>query len=104
MGLLVATYVGEAEPDEDRKGLAGRRGGWAGGLLTFFAVGCPVCNKIVLVVLGASGAMTWFAPLQPLLQVVAVGLLLWGLRVRLRGQIECPLPDLTVNEQGEVRA
>ena len=63
--------------------------GWAGGVLTFFAVGCPVCNKLVLLALGSAGAMAWFEPVQPLLQLVALGLLVWALRVRLRGEIAC---------------
>lgn len=44
-GPLVATYVRVLEQPERA---VSRRGGWAGGLLTYFAVGCPVCNKLVL--------------------------------------------------------
>ena len=56
----------------------------AGGMLSFFAIGCPVCNKLAVLALGWGGALTYFAPIQPLLGVVALGLLsytLWG-RVR----------------------
>lgn len=85
-GLLVATYVrAPAQPDRP----ASLRGGWLGGLLTYFAVGCPVCNKLVLLALGSAGAMTWFEPFQPVLQVVAVLLLLWALRSRLLGELSC---------------
>lgn len=69
----------------------GRRHGIAGGLLTFFAVGCPVCNKLVLIALGSAGAMTWFAPLQPLLVVAGIAALGWALRTRIVGQRECPV-------------
>lgn len=90
-GLLAATYV--ASPvDPDAPGAErSRRRGLAGGLLTFFAVGCPVCNKLVLLALGSAGALTWFEPVQPLLQVAAVGLLAWALLVRLRGERSCRL-------------
>ncbi len=47
-GLLVATYVNEptgVSPRHDG------RWGSVGGALTFFAVGCPVCNKVVLLAL-----------------------------------------------------
>lgn len=91
-GLLVATYVDSPVPDLDPASSRGRRGGWLGSALTFFAVGCPVCNKLVLVLLGTSGALTWFEPVQPLLQVAAVALLGWALAVRLRGEVACPLP------------
>src|SRR5699024_8091455 len=58
----------------------------------WFAVGCPVCNKIALLALVYSGALTWFAPLQPLLAVTALALAGWALAVRLRGEISCPVP------------
>ena len=90
-GLLVATYVNPVQP-EDR---GTRRRGWIGGTLTFFAVGCPVCNKIVLVLLGTSAALTWFEPVQPVLQLVAVVLLGWALRARLQGAAACPVPSTT---------
>jgi hypothetical protein len=54
-------------------------------------VGCPVCNKLVLLALGSAGAMTWFEPVQPLLQLAAVGVLVWALDVRLRGERACPV-------------
>ena len=88
-GLLVATYV--AAPEQQGPDPAGR-GGWIGGTLTFFAVGCPVCNKLVLLALGSAGAMTWFEPVQPLLQLVAVALLAWALQRRLAGESSCPPP------------
>lgn len=90
-GLLLATYVADPTVDE-RIDPAGRRGG-IGGLLGFLAVGCPVCNKLVLLAVGSSGAMTYFAPLQPLLAAAGIVLLTVALRQRLRGQRSCPLPD-----------
>ena len=54
-----------------------------------FAVGCPVCNKVVLLALGSSGALTWFAPVQPLLAVLSIAGLAWALRVRLTNQRAC---------------
>lgn len=90
-GLLVATYVAAPTQDTDAAG----RGGWIAGALTFFAVGCPVCNKLVLVALGSAGAMTWFEPVQPVLQLVAVALLAWALRRRLLDQVSCAAPTTT---------
>lgn len=84
-GLLLATYVRTPTQVDD----SGGRAGAAGALLTFFAVGCPVCNKVVLLVLGTTGALQWFAPVQPVLAVAALVLLLWALRVRLRGEAAC---------------
>ena len=86
-GLLIATYVndGTADDDLDRPG----RAGGFGGLLSFFAVGCPTCNKLVVLALGTTGALDWFAPAQPVLAVGSLGLLGWALRARLRSASEC---------------
>ena len=66
----------------------------AGGILSFFAIGCPVCNKLAVLALGWGGAMTYFAPVQPLLGVASLGLLgyaLWG-RLRYLAPVRQPLP------------
>lgn len=106
VGLIAATYVDSplAEGEKTRRG-------FAGSVLTFFAVGCPVCNKLVLVALGTSGALTWFEPLQPALQLLALALLGWALWARLRGEIRCRLRestpddhDLTTTTEGTARA
>jgi len=97
-GLLLATYVrgeggGPLEFEETLDPHAERQaktGGMAG-LLSFFAVGCPICNKVVVIALGTSGALSWFAPVQPYLGVIALGLLTWALRARLRGEVACPV-------------
>jgi ABC-type glycerol-3-phosphate transport system permease component len=88
-GLLLATYIKEPGAEEIDK--AAKVGG-IGGFLAFFAVGCPVCNKLVLLALGTSGAMTWFAPVQPFLAVASVILMAWALRIRLRGMTSCEMP------------
>lgn len=85
-GLLLATYVRDGETAVDDRPT--RRGG-VGGLLAYFAVGCPVCNKLVVVALGTSGAMNWFAPLQPILAIGALVLLVVALRGRLRNATGC---------------
>jgi hypothetical protein len=90
-GLLFATYVREPGTTGTTAASLDRRGA-VGGLLTFFAVGCPVCNKLALVALGYTGALRWFAPVQPFLAVGGVALLFWALRSRLQGQLACPSP------------
>ena len=89
-GLLLATYV--REPGQAEPATTASRSGTIGGLLSFLAVGCPVCNKLALLALGYSGALQWFAPVQPFLAAVGVVLLAGALRQRLRGQLACPVP------------
>lgn len=105
-GLLFATYVAPTKvregDDVPTIGLSARqnkrtgRFGVVGGAFAWFAVGCPVCNKIALIALGYTGALTWFAPFQPVLAVAAVVLLAVALVVRLRGQAACPMPKRRV--------
>lgn len=100
-GLLLATYVrDDAQPQDDDDDEARRSGraGVAGAFLAWFAVGCPVCNKLALLALGYSGAITWFAPLQPVLAVIALFLTGVALVVRLRGRVACPLPSVSTPE------
>ncbi len=89
-GLLAATYVARKDGGED----LGRSGklGTAGAFVTFFAVGCPVCNKLVLLALGYTGAIQFFEPIQPYLAVGAIGLLGWALWSRVMKEATCPLP------------
>ena len=94
-GLLAATYVGDpgdpiARPD-DELDRPGKVGGVAG-LLSFFAIGCPTCNKLVLVAVGSTGALDWFAPAQPLLAFASLVLLGWALSARLRSADACRIP------------
>lgn len=46
-----------------------------GGFLSFLAIGCPTCNKLVVMLLGTSGALTIFEPIQPLIAAASLGLL-----------------------------
>ena len=87
-GLLVATYVKiDAELVEERS----LKIGGAGAFFSFLAVGCPVCNKLVLIALGYSGAIKYFAPVQPYLALIGIGLLMYALRKRLSNESSCQL-------------
>lgn len=110
-GLLLATYVRTPSPASTSTTDAGvadgpvdggplgqeteldrpARLGGVGGLLSFFAVGCPVCNKVVVIALGTVGARQWFEPIQPYLAVASIVLMAVALRARLRGSIACPV-------------
>ncbi|MFV0461936.1 MAG: hypothetical protein ACK5MP_01885 [Nostocoides sp.] len=96
-GMLFATYVRVEHAGTGRAGPVRGAGepvsktGALGGFLTYLAVGCPVCNKLALIALGYTGALRWFAPVQPYLAVLGIVLLGWALRVRLRGELACPV-------------
>ena len=102
MGLIMATYM--APPSATMTGATslapvamlppGERQtttlGTIAGLGAFLAIGCPVCNKIVLILLGTSGALTVYAPLQPAIGAASLVLLaatlVWRMRAWSRGQ------------------
>jgi hypothetical protein len=102
MGLVMATYTTPAPrtvgttplrmidaPDPGVEAGRGTALGTIGSFGAFLAIGCPVCNKIALVLLGASGAMTMYAPIQPFIGAASLallaGTLAWRLRIRARG-------------------
>lgn len=64
-----------------------------GGIAAFLAIGCPICNKLVVASLGVSGALSIFAPLQPLIGAVSLVLLAatlwWRVRQLRRPCIRC---------------
>jgi hypothetical protein len=95
-GLIVATYVKNNPGIEEE---TSAKVGGAGAFLSFLAVGCPVCNKIALLALGYSGALQYFAPLQPYLAVAGLGLLTYALIKRLRGELMCSAVFIQDNEE-----
>ena len=95
-GLLTATYVRNDGPApmapesvEPAPGARTAKVGALGSLLAYLAIGCPVCNKLALILLGTTGALNVFAPIQPYLGAIGIGLLAIALVVRLRGEISC---------------
>lgn len=88
-GLLAGTYGGPTAASST--GVSGRVG--IGSVMSALAVGCPVCNKLVVALLGVSGALGIWAPLQPLLGIASVALLGVALWFRLRTPPVCQLPD-----------
>lgn len=59
--------------------------GGVGATAVWLAVGCPICNKVVVSVLGVSGALTWFAPVQPWLAAAGPLLLVVAITLQRRG-------------------
>lgn len=96
-GMLAATYVrptaGGAQPTLGKRDARAGRTGAIGAVLGWFAVGCPVCNKLALLALGYSGALHGFGAAQPYLAALAIGLSGIALAVRLRGQVACPVQN-----------
>jgi len=86
-GLIAATYAAPQAPTSP--GGEARLSG--GGILSFLAIGCPICNKLVVLALGINGALRWFEPIQPLLGIASLALLGVAAWSRLRAlRVGCP--------------
>jgi hypothetical protein len=85
-GLVMASYARSPAQPTALTRTAG------GGVLSALAIGCPVCNKVVVLLLGAAGALNIWAPLQPVLGLISIALLGWALRTRLAAERSCPMP------------
>lgn len=94
-GLVAATYVARKDVDGKSKGGAL---GTTGALVSFFAVGCPVCNKLVLIAIGYTGALQFFEPLQPYLAGGSIVLLAVALIMRIQRERSCPLPGAAAQQ------
>ncbi|PND54612.1 hypothetical protein CRM90_27085 [Mycobacterium sp. ENV421] len=80
IGILVALFVGIGAADRGAAPAVG------GATLATFAIGCPVCNKLVLAAVGSTGALNLWAPVQPVLAAASValmaGMVVWRWRRR----------------------
>lgn len=94
-GLTAATYLRRQQPEIETQARRVSRRSLGATVFAGLAVGCPICNKVVVALVGISGALNYWAPLQPLIGLLSVGLLLAGLIVRLRGEIVCRTPRAT---------
>ena len=87
-GLVAGTYTLPARGRSQVKVVSG-------GFLSFLAVGCPICNKLVLLLLGTSGALTYFAPAQLFIGIASIALLGWALHMRVQAinRTCCAIPE-----------
>lgn len=87
--VLVSTFVrrpATASPGSGRAGLLANGG-------SVLAVGCPVCNKLVVAAVGISGALNVWAPIQPVIAAASLALLGWALWRRVATLRSCPVGD-----------
>lgn len=86
--VLTGLWFAIVRTGSDERG----RGGVLGTtFLSTLAVGCPVCNKIVIGLLGMSGALGVWAPIQPVLAMASLALL--GAAVVVRWRRRACTPD-----------
>ena len=82
--LLALAALSSARDEIDTRQHSDGMRALVGSLLSFLSVGCPVCNQLVVLLLGTGGAMTFFNPLRPFLGIAAIVILAVTLFLRVR--------------------
>jgi len=92
VGLIVGSHFVASSTSGDGKIVSG-------GVLSVLAVGCPTCNKLVVLLLGTTGALTFFAPLQLYIGIGSVLLLGWTLLLRAKALTDtCSVSQVTAQQ------
>ncbi|MBI2558525.1 hypothetical protein HYW20_04335 [Candidatus Woesearchaeota archaeon] len=74
--LLIGAYIGLLYYGKaSGKDKACNASAATGGVFGFLTFGCPICNRILVFLLGITGVLTYFEPLRPSLGILSVGLL-----------------------------
>jgi len=95
IGLIIGSYFVTSSTRGDGKTLSG-------GLLSVIAVGCPTCNKLVVLWLGTTGALTFFAPLQLYIGIASVFLLGWTLVLKAKALADtCTVNQIASMAKGD---
>jgi hypothetical protein len=76
---LVGTYVGFWSYSRWKGSQGTGAAALGGGAASFFAVSCPVCNVLLVSLIGTTSIMVFLEPLRPILGLV--GLIMLGLAV-----------------------
>ncbi len=93
LALMTLYPMPSQKAAQGKRSLSGSGRALGGALLSFFSVGCPICNKVVVLLLGLGGAMTIFNPLRPFLGLASIVLLSVTLFLRVRTlRYGCRLP------------
>jgi hypothetical protein len=92
LGTFVALHLrGRAQAGDKGKGEGTAFGGVLGGIVAF---GCPICNKLLIALLGVSAVLTYIDPYRPLigaLSVAALGAAVYLKVKTLRASAACPM-------------
>ena len=90
--LLLGAYVSLSltEKKRTKQNNAAAYGGGVGGFLGF---GCALCNKLLLLIFGAVGVLTYVEPYRPLIGTIGVGLMSYAVYTKLRQEKKKKIKD-----------
>ena len=77
---LIGAYIGVHTYEKHERSKKGDAMATTGGIANILAVGCPICNKVLVALLGASAVMVYVEPIRVWLGIFSagfVGVALW---------------------------
>lgn len=73
--VLLGTYVSFYRYGKKHSNKACTAATYSGGFFGFLGFGCPVCNKIIVLLLGVTGVLTYIEPYRPFIGSAGIGLM-----------------------------
>lgn len=82
--FLLGTYTSLSLHKSVSTNLACDSGAFGGGVGGFVGFGCAICNKILVLLLGITGVLTYVEPYRPIIGFVGVGLLSYAVYAKFK--------------------
>lgn len=73
--ILLGTYVSFYIYQKKSMNKTCTAAAYSGGIGGFLGFGCPVCNKILVLLLGITGVLTYIEPYRPFIGFAGIGLM-----------------------------
>ncbi len=73
--ILLGTYVSFYRYQKKHSNKTCTAAAYGGGIFGFLGFGCVVCNKLLVLLLGVAGALTYVEPYRPFIGSVGIGLM-----------------------------
>jgi len=86
---LIGAYIGLHTYEKHERNKRGDVMATTGSIANIFAVGCPICNKLLVVLLGASAIMAYIEPMRIWLGILSAGLIAFALWFKIKNIKEC---------------
>ena len=78
--ILMGIYLGLIFGRGRKKACKVEKKAMTGGIVGFLGIACPVCNKVLLLLFGATFLLTYFEPIRPFVGLLSVVILLWAVK------------------------
>jgi hypothetical protein len=82
--VMLGGYIGLHFYRKSSRGAKGDLAAMGGGVTGLFAFGCPICNAVLVSLVGTGALLTYYEPVRPAMGVLGVGILGTALYLKLR--------------------